>query len=53
MKVKVTAEQLKEATINSIGQEDISTAIKIKHLVSIIQLLNNQIVDIDKKNRRI
>ena len=48
-RISLTAEQLKEATKNSIGIDSSSEVIQIKHLVSQIELIQSQIDEVDKK----
>lgn len=48
-RISLTAEQLKEAAKNSIGISSESEEIQVKHLVSQIELINEQINEIDKK----
>jgi transposase len=47
--ISLTAEKLKEAAKNSIGFHSVSDEIQIKHLIGIIELINEQIAEIDKK----
>lgn len=48
-RIKLTAEQLKEAAINSIGIPFEVEVINIKNLLAQVELLNQQLHDIDKK----
>ena len=48
-RISLTAEQLKEAAKNSIGIDSSSEVIQIKHLVSQIELIQDQINEVDKK----
>lgn len=48
-RISLTAEQLKEAAKNSIGMSSVAEEIQIKHLVSQIELINEQIDELDKK----
>lgn len=48
-RISLTAEQLKEAAKNSIGISSIAEEMQIRHLVSQIELINEQINEIDKK----
>lgn len=48
-RVSLTAEQLKEAAKNSIGISSVADEIQIKHLINQIELINEQIIEIDKK----
>lgn len=48
-KIFLTAEQLKETAKKSIGFPSMAETIEIKHLIEIIEMLDQQIEDIDKK----
>lgn len=48
-RISLTAEQLKENAKSSIGISSLADEIQIKHLVSQIELLNEQLDEIDKK----
>jgi len=47
--ISLTAEELKDAAVHSIGISSVAEEIQIKHLVSQIELINAQIAEIDKK----
>lgn len=47
--ISLTAEQLKEAAKNSIGMNSGSEAMKIRHLIDQIELIQKQIDEVDKK----
>ena len=48
-RIKLTAEKLKNAAINSIGFPSIAEVVQIKHLVNQIELVEEQIEELDKK----
>lgn len=48
-RISLNAEELKIAARNSIGISSIAEEIQIRHLVSQIELINDQIAEIDKK----
>lgn len=48
-KISLTAEQLKETAKNSIGFPTVAETIEMRHLIEIIEMLNRQINEIDKK----
>ena len=52
-RISLTPEKLKECAKNSIGISSEVETIQIKHLVSQITLIKEQIAEIDKKNRRV
>lgn len=47
--ISLTPEQLKECARSSIGISSVAEVIQIKHLISQIELINEQITEIDKK----
>lgn len=49
LKVSLTAEQLKQAAIDSIGEDNSTAEIEIKHLIAMVDLLENQIHEVDIK----
>ena len=49
MRISLTAEELKEAARNSIGISSVSETIQIRHLISQIELINEQLEEVDKK----
>lgn len=49
IRIKLTAEKLKEAAQNSIGFRSIGEEINIKHLIGQIELIEEQLEEIDKK----
>lgn len=48
-KISLTAEQLKETAKNSIGFPSVAETIEMRHLIEIIEILDRQINEIDKK----
>lgn len=48
-RISLTPERLKECARNSIGISSTAEVIQIKHLISQIELINEQIAEIDKK----
>lgn len=48
-RIRLTAEQLKEAAKKTVGITSIAEEIQIKHLINQIELINEQIDEIDKK----
>ena len=48
-RITLTAEELKEAARNSIGISSVSEVIQIRHLISQIELINEQLEEVDKK----
>jgi transposase len=48
-RITLTAEKLKEAARNSIGISSVSEVIQIRHLISQIELINEQLEEVDKK----
>ena len=48
-RISLTADKLKETAKKSIGMPSLADTIQIKHLVSQIELLNEQLKEIDKK----
>lgn len=48
-RISLTAEQLKEVAKNSIGIDSSSEVIQINHLITQIELIQNQIDEVDKK----
>lgn len=47
--ISLTPEKLKEATKSSIGMDSVAEAINIKHLILQIEMIESQIIEIDKK----
>ena len=48
-RISLTAEELKEAAKASIGMSSITEVINIKHIIGLIELINEQIDEIDKR----
>ena len=48
-RISLTAEKLKECAKSSVGISSLADTIQIKHLVSQIELINEQIAEVDKK----
>lgn len=48
-RISLTAEELKEAAKASIGMSSIAEVINIKHIIGLIELINEQIDEIDKR----
>lgn len=48
-RISLTAEDLKQAARNSIGIDSAADTIQIRHLIELIEQLNDQIKEIDKK----
>lgn len=49
LKVSLTAEHLKQTALDSIGEDNSTAEIEIKHLIAMIELLNTQIKEVDIK----
>jgi transposase len=49
--VSFTAEQLKQLARNSVGEPNMSIELEIKHLVGLINLINKDLDEVDKKIR--
>lgn len=48
-RISLTAQQLKDSAKSSIGISSAAEVIKIKHLISQIELINEQLAETDKK----
>ena len=51
-RISLTAQQLKDSAKSSIGISSAAEVIKIKHLISQIELINEQLAETDKKIER-
>ena len=48
-RIKLTPEHLKLVAKNSVGEESYASIIQIKHTIAIIEMLEDQVIEVDKK----